>query len=92
MRGQRLNPTRRSAGRSQPEVGGDQDRVERFGQRRRFDASGRTLWSRRTPALVWKSARSEYAVDDAAMHRWYQQRVDAQTRPPIGPQRDWIEE
>ncbi len=30
--------------------------------------------------------------DDAAMHRWYQQRVDAQTWPPIGPQRDWIEE
>jgi len=24
-----------------------------------------------TPALVWKSARGEYAVDDAAMHRWY---------------------
>ncbi len=35
-----------------------------------------------TPALVWKSARGEYAVDDAAMHRWYQQRVAARAWPP----------
>jgi hypothetical protein len=28
----------------------------------------------RTPALVWKSARGEYAVDDAAMHRWSKRR------------------
>lgn len=35
-----------------------------------------------SPALVWKSARGEYAVDDAAMHRWYQQRVAADTWPP----------
>ena len=35
-----------------------------------------------TPALVWKSARGEYAVDDAAMHRWYNARVAAQTWPP----------
>lgn len=27
-----------------------------------------------TPALVWKSARGEYAVNDAAMHRWYVER------------------
>lgn len=46
----------------------------------------------RQPGIVCKSARSEYAVDDAAMHRWYQQRVDAQTWPPSGPQRDWMEE
>lgn len=31
----------------------------------------------RTPALVWKSAHGEYAVEDAAMHRWYRERVDA---------------
>ena len=46
----------------------------------------------RQSGIVWKSARSEYAVDDAAMHRWYQQRVEADTWPPSGPQRDWIEE
>lgn len=39
----------------------------------------------RQPSLVWKSARSEYAVDDAAMHRWYTQRVAASTWPPTGP-------
>jgi hypothetical protein len=37
----------------------------------------------RTPALVWKSSRGEYAVDDAAMHRWFDQRVAAGTWPPI---------
>jgi len=36
-----------------------------------------------TPPMVWKSARKEYAVDDAAMHRWYQQRVAAGTWPPV---------
>lgn len=36
----------------------------------------------RTPALVWKSARGEYAVDDAAMHRWFEQRVGAGSWPP----------
>jgi hypothetical protein len=41
-----------------------------------------------TPALVWKSARREYAVDDAAMHRWFEQRVAAGTWPPAGPQID----
>lgn len=40
----------------------------------------------RLPALVWKSARGEYAVDDAAMHRWYAQRVTAETWPPRGVQ------
>ena len=35
------------------------------------------------PPMVWKSARSEYAVDDATMHRWYQQRVAAGTWPPV---------
>ena len=36
----------------------------------------------RTPALIWKSVRGEYAVDDAAMHRWYAQRVEAGRWPP----------
>jgi hypothetical protein len=46
----------------------------------------------RTPALVWKSARGEYAVDDAAKHRWYQQRVSQDAWPPAGPlQMDWME-
>ncbi|MFY8043440.1 MAG: hypothetical protein ACOVOD_10990, partial [Rhodoferax sp.] len=38
----------------------------------------------RTPALVWKSARGEYAVDDAMMHKWYEARVKAGTWPPPG--------
>lgn len=37
---------------------------------------------RRTPALVWKSARGEYAVDDAAMHRWFEQRRSEGRWPP----------
>lgn len=36
----------------------------------------------RTPSLVWKSARGEYAVDDATMHRWYEKRRQAGTWPP----------
>ncbi|WP_309624759.1 ATP-binding protein [Methylibium sp.] len=36
----------------------------------------------RSPALVWKSARGEYAVDDAMMHNWFASRVDAATWPP----------
>lgn len=40
----------------------------------------------RTPALVWKSARGEYAVDDAAMHRWYLERKNAGDWPPAYPQ------
>lgn len=35
-----------------------------------------------TPAKVWKSARGEYAVDDAAMHRWFERRVADGTWPP----------
>lgn len=42
----------------------------------------------RTPALVWKSARGEYAVDDAAMHRWYEQRTAAGDWPPAGQETD----
>ena len=46
----------------------------------------------RQPSMVWKSARSEYAVDDAAMHRWYTQRMSAQTWPPVGAPLDGSEE
>ena len=35
------------------------------------------------PPMVWKSARGEYAVDDAAMHHWYCERVAAGTWPPV---------
>lgn len=38
----------------------------------------------RTPAVVWKSAWGEYAVDDAAMSRWHKDRVSAGTWPPSG--------
>jgi hypothetical protein len=44
------------------------------------------------PSLIWKSARSEYVVEDAAMLRWYAQRVSAGTWPPVGPQLDWLDE
>lgn len=40
----------------------------------------------RMPALVWKSARGEYAVEDAAMHRWYQARQAAAQWPPAPSQ------
>ncbi len=40
----------------------------------------------RQPSLVWKSARGEYAIDDAAMHHWYEQRVAASNWPPVGSQ------
>ncbi|GAA0741286.1 ATP-binding protein [Ideonella azotifigens] len=40
----------------------------------------------RMPALAWKSARGEYALEDAAMHRWYEARVAAGTWPPAPPQ------
>lgn len=44
------------------------------------------------PSLIWKSARSEYAVEDAAMLRWFTERVQAGTWPPVSPQFDWLEE
>jgi len=40
----------------------------------------------RMPALVWKSARGEYALDDAAMHRWFDKRMAASQWPPVPPQ------
>lgn len=42
----------------------------------------------RMPALVWKSARGEYAVEDAAMHRWFEARKQADNWPPSSPQSD----
>jgi hypothetical protein len=42
----------------------------------------------RTPALVWKSARGEYSVDDAKMHAWYARHVAAGTWPPTGSEPD----
>lgn len=40
----------------------------------------------RMPAMVWKSARREYALEDAAMHRWFEVRMAAGTWPPRPPQ------
>lgn len=40
----------------------------------------------RTPALVWKSARGEYALEDAAMHRWFDTLNAAGMWPPNAPQ------
>lgn len=42
----------------------------------------------RLPALVWKSARGEYAVEDAAMHRWFEDRKAADNWPACSPQSD----
>jgi hypothetical protein len=42
----------------------------------------------RTPALVWKSARGEYAVEDAAMHRWFGEMKKTGKWPPTSPQGD----
>lgn len=35
-----------------------------------------------SPAIIWKSARGEYAVDDAAMHRWFEQKALVGNWPP----------
>lgn len=44
----------------------------------------------RQPSMVWKSARGEYAIDDVAMHDWYQQRVVAGAWPPVDLSLDWL--
>jgi hypothetical protein len=44
------------------------------------------------PSLIWKSARSEYTVEDASMARWYAQRIAAGAWPPESAQLDWLEE
>jgi hypothetical protein len=38
-----------------------------------------------SPALIWKSAKSEYALDDAGMHKWVQMRTAAGQWPPVPP-------
>jgi hypothetical protein len=40
-----------------------------------------------TPALVWKSARGEYAIDEEMMYRWFEKRSQSGTWPPIAPGR-----
>jgi hypothetical protein len=47
---------------------------------------------KRTPAIVWKSARGEYAVDDAAMHRWFEKRVNEGQWPPVDSPSDLASE
>ena len=39
-----------------------------------------------SPVLVGKSARGEYAVQDSAMHNWFDQRRKAGDWPPVPPQ------
>ena len=46
----------------------------------------------RQPSMVWKSARGEYAIDDAAMHHWHQQRINSGTWPPVAPRLEGDEE
>lgn len=41
----------------------------------------------RSPALVWKSARGEYAIDEAMMYSWYEKRKQDGTWPPVAPAR-----
>lgn len=36
----------------------------------------------REPPVAWKSAHGEYAVEDVAMHRWFEQRSAAKLWPP----------
>lgn len=41
----------------------------------------------RTPSMVWKSARGEYAIDEAMMYPWYSRRKLDGTWPPVAPER-----
>lgn len=38
-----------------------------------------------TPSLIWKSAKGEYALDDAGMKNWFKKRSDKGTWPPTRP-------
>lgn len=40
----------------------------------------------RDAPIVWRSARKEYVIEDAGMHRWYEKRVAAGQWPPEDPQ------
>lgn len=35
-----------------------------------------------SPALIWKSAKGEYALDDTTMYKWFHDRVDKGLWPP----------
>lgn len=37
----------------------------------------------RSPALVWKSARGEYALEDAGMRLWYEAKMASGGWPPV---------
>lgn len=39
----------------------------------------------RSPVLVWKSTRGEYAIDEAMMYPWYEKRNRIGTWPPVAP-------
>lgn len=41
----------------------------------------------RSPPLIWKSARGEYAIEDAAMHAWFEEKRRKGAWPP-GPPKD----
>jgi hypothetical protein len=43
------------------------------------------------PSMVWKSARGEYVIDDANMHRWHAQQVAAGQWPPADKPCDALE-
>jgi hypothetical protein len=55
------------------------------GQRIGIAKAQKALESLRTrqPPVAWKSAHGEYAVEDAAMHRWFEQRSAAKLWPPM---------
>jgi hypothetical protein len=38
-----------------------------------------------SPALIWKSAKGEYALDDAGMHKWFQMKTAAGHWAPVPP-------
>lgn len=41
----------------------------------------------RTPSMVWKSARGEYAIQEVMMYEWYAKHRQAGTWPPVAPER-----
>jgi hypothetical protein len=55
------------------------------GQRIGIAKAQKALESLRTrqPPVAWKSAHGEYAVEDVAMHRWFEQRSAAKLWPPV---------
>jgi hypothetical protein len=55
------------------------------GQRVGIANAQKALESLRTrqPPIAWKSAHGEYAVEDVAMHRWFELRSAAKLWPPV---------